>query len=99
MFSEAHPSSRPRPVLFSLTSHLLSQELWGLERGQRYVAGCESKENCKVSPKALCPVLASLPTHKDGTFPREPPPSPNPQGRSSSICPPPFSRARQLQVQ
>lgn len=101
VFSAAEPSSSPRPVLFSLTSRLHSQELWGLERGQRYVARCESKENRTVSPEALCPVLASLPAHRDRTpsqagYPLPPPVlkvCPHPSAHS------PFSGARQLQVQ
>lgn len=101
VFSAAEPSSSPRPVLFSLTSRLHSQELWGLERGQRYVARCESKENRTVSPEALCSVLASLPAHRDRTpsqagYPLPPPVlkvCPRPSAHS------PFSGARQLQVQ
>lgn len=49
----------------------------------------KSEENRQVSPKALCPVLASLPTHnKDQTSPGEFPPFPNPQDVPAVICPP-----------
>ena len=72
------PSSRPRAL--------------GDWRGASNVwPNANLKKTTRYSLKALCPVLASVPTHnKDQTFPREFPPFSNPRDVSVLICPPRF---------